>query len=88
MRTERRAKTAMNGERSKSAQIRETFRFAHSMEQIFATEKHRTALHGTCLWDLISPEAQGFLVPGSRSTNSNLAEEALSTGIQSLDEEP
>ena len=42
---------------NKSAQIRETFEFAHAMEKVLATEKYCTSIHGSELWDLTSPEA-------------------------------
>ena len=36
----------------KSAKIRETFKFAHPAEQIFAVEKYcSSGLHGANLWD-------------------------------------
>ena len=36
----------------------ETFRFAHPMEQVIATEKYCTNLHGANLWDLTSTDLQ------------------------------
>ena len=41
-----------------SVKIREAFYFAHPHEQILATEKYCTALYGSNLWDLSSPEAE------------------------------
>ena len=41
-----------------SVKIREAFYFAHPHEQILATEKYFTALYGSNLWDLASPEAE------------------------------
>ena len=41
-----------------SVELREAFSFAHPYEQILATEKYSTALYGSNLWDLSSPEAE------------------------------
>jgi hypothetical protein len=41
-----------------SVKLREAFHFAHPHEQILATEKYCTALYGSNLWDLASPEAE------------------------------
>ena len=38
--------------------LREAFYFAHPYEQILATEKYCTALYGSNIWDLTSPEAE------------------------------
>ena len=40
-----------------SVKIRETFSFAHPIEQITAMEKYCTAMYGSNLWDLRSTEA-------------------------------
>ena len=44
-----------------SVKLREAFAFAHPYEQILATEKYCTALYGSNLWDLSSPEAKMVL---------------------------
>ena len=41
-----------------SVKTRETFKFAHPSEQISAVEKYCTAVYGSNLWDLRSPEAE------------------------------
>ena len=41
-----------------SVRIRESFSFAHPSEQITATEKYCTAVYGSNLWDLGSPESK------------------------------
>ena len=41
-----------------SVKVREAFFFAHPYEQILATEKYCTALYGSNIWDLTSPEAE------------------------------
>ena len=41
-----------------SVNLREAFHFAHPHEQILAKEKYCTALYGSNLWDLSSPEAE------------------------------
>ena len=81
---------------NKSAQIRETFEFAHAMEKVLAIEKYCTSIHGSELWDLISPEAQmvfrawrtgikiSWNVP--RTTHSFLVQDVLTTGVQSLEQ--
>ena len=75
-------------------QIRETFRFAHSMEKFLATEKYCTNIHGAVLWDLTRKEAQmvfsasrtgvkiSWDIP--RSTHPYLVQEVLTPGLQSL----
>ena len=80
----------------KCAQIRETFRFAHPMENVLATEKYCTNIHGAVLWDLTSKEAQmvfsawktGAKISWDlpRSTHSYLVQEVLTPGLQSLEQ--
>ena len=41
-----------------SVKVREAFYFAHPHEQIVAIEKYCTALYGSNLWDLTSPETE------------------------------
>ena len=65
------------------------------MEQVIATEKYCTNLHGASLWDLTSTEAQrifsawrmGIKITWDlpRSTHSYLVQEVLSSGLQSLE---
>ena len=79
-----------------SAQIRETFEFAHAMEKVMATEKYCTNIHGSVLWDLTSSEAQmvfrawktGIKISWNipRSTHSYFVQEVLTTGVQSLEQ--
>ena len=80
----------------KSAQIRETFGFAHAMEKVTATEKYCTNIHGSVLWDLTSTEDQmvfrawktGIKISWNipRSTHSYFVQEVLTTGVQSLEQ--
>ena len=76
----------------KSAKIRETFKFAHPTEQIFAVEKYcSSAIHGGNLWDLTSKEAQmmfGIWRTGhklswqvDRKCHTYLVQEALTPGL-------
>ena len=80
----------------KSAKIRETFKFGHPAEQIFAVEKYcSSGLHGASLWDLTSREAQ--MIFGSwrtghklawqvdRNCHNYLVQETLAPGLMSLE---
>jgi hypothetical protein len=77
-----------------SAKIRESFGFAHPLEQLTAVEKYCTALYGSNLWDLHSVEAEqvfaawrrgvklAWNVP--RGTRSYLLQEVLAPGFTPL----
>ena len=54
-----------------SVKIRETFEFSHPTQQIHAVEKYCTAMYGSNLWDLHSPEAD--MVFSSWKTGVKLA---------------
>jgi hypothetical protein len=54
-----------------SVKIREGFGFAHPVEQIIAVEKYCTAMYGSNLWDLGSPE--GSMMVNAWRTGHKLA---------------
>ena len=77
-----------------SVKIREGFGFAHPMEQITVVEKYCTAMYGSNLWDLGSPEG-GIMVNAwrtghklawdvPRGCRTYMVQEVLATHVVSL----